>query len=93
MVSLRCHKEPDLRADQHNTGKAVYDRVGLQCINLYYVTGMHTRHSELSDLHTPDVIWDTSVVEFRSANFFHCGCVYMATTWMWLDIRSSFGMG
>jgi hypothetical protein len=33
----------------------------------------------------------TSVIEFRNPNFFRCGYVHMAASWMWLDIRISFG--
>jgi hypothetical protein len=46
MVSLRCQKEPDLRACQHITGKNVCYQVGLKLFALHCVTGMHTRHSE-----------------------------------------------
>ena len=35
MVSLRCHKESDLRADQHYTGKGVYNQVGYS-IMIYF---------------------------------------------------------
>jgi len=46
MVSFRCHKEPDIRADQHITGKTVCYQVGLKLCALHCVTGIQTRHSD-----------------------------------------------
>jgi len=56
MVSLRCHKEPDIRAGQHFTGKDVCYQVGLQPYSSYYVTGMQGQHSEYRDICTAEVM-------------------------------------
>jgi len=54
VVSLRCHKQSDLRADQHNTGKDVCFQVGLQLYASYYVTAMQGQHSEYRDICTAE---------------------------------------
>ena len=76
MVSLRCHKNTDLRADQHITGKSVCNQVGLRFIDLNYVTGMQRRPSEYFDFYTSDGM---SVKRFR--------CVYVYLTQRYVDQR------
>ena len=67
MVSLQCHKESDLRTDQHNTGKSVCNQVGLQCIDLHDVIVMHTRPKNNITCIFRNSICDSSVPGFRNS--------------------------
>jgi len=76
MVSLRCHKEPDLRADHHIAGKDGCYQVGLQLYALQCVNGIQIRHSTQFDLHTSHGISGTlQWLNFVMQTYFAVGMI------------------